>query len=202
MRARTHMRAGTCTHKHTKLSIKGETKLKIQVGLKMSKNEQIIFSSACSVWLFCQYLYEWKYFFFFFCFRFELHRAWPCWFALYRCGAGKGCLVACLIFLPHNPALFMTSLIQTAGHESNAWCHVLNTCRHQVFLPSWSAVILKVTVICWLEESHTPGEPRRHCSHLYMQLFSRVTGIACFPGKRACSPSSEQSMVVVVLVTT
>ena len=66
MRARTHMRAGTCTHKHTKLSIKGETKLKIQVGLKMSKNEQIIFSSACSVWLFCQYLYEWKYFFFFF----------------------------------------------------------------------------------------------------------------------------------------
>ena len=54
----TRMHAGTCTHKHTKLSIKGETKLKIQVGLKMSKNEQIIFSSACSVWLFCQYLYE------------------------------------------------------------------------------------------------------------------------------------------------
>ena len=171
--ARTHtrMHAGTCTHKHTKLSIKWEAKLKIQVGLKMSKNEQIIFSSACSVWLFCQYLYEWKYFLFFFfasvwasqVMAMLVHSV-PVW-------SRKG-LSHCMFDIFTTQSVLVHDFTDI---DCWAWKQRLVSCfnyfQTPVFLPTGSAVILKVMVIRWLEQSYTLGEPRRQCSRLYVQFF-------------------------------
>ena len=56
-----------------------------------------------------------------------------------------------------------------------AWKQRLVSCfnyfQTPVFLPTGSAVILKVMVIRWLEQSYTLGEPRCQCSHLYVQFF-------------------------------
>ena len=56
----------------------------------------------------------------FFCFQFEF-LARPCWFDLYQWREEKGWLMTCLILLLNMPALFMTSLIQTAGHKMAAF---------------------------------------------------------------------------------
>ena len=58
-----------------------------------------------------------SFFFFFFFFEFELHSVQPWWFALYKWRAEKGWLVTYLTRLPHIPASFMTSLIQSSRHK-------------------------------------------------------------------------------------
>ena len=52
-----------------------------------------------------------------FCFEFEPRWEQPCWFALHLWRVEKCWLMTDLILLPRLPALFMTSPIQTAGHE-------------------------------------------------------------------------------------
>ena len=67
------------------------------------------------IWFFGQYLYKRSHF----CFKFELLRVEPCWFPVYwwREKAGSWRV---WYYLPHALALFVTSLIQTAGHHTGS----------------------------------------------------------------------------------
>ena len=60
-----------------------------------------------------------------FCFQFGFLQAQPCYLALYRWRAEKGCLVTYLIHLKQMLAPLMTSLLQTAGHKMAALTVVL-----------------------------------------------------------------------------
>lgn len=75
--------------------------------------------NICITWFICHYLYS-KQKKYFFCFEVELLMAHGCWFALYQPRAEKGRHMTYLILLPHIPAVFMTSLIQTSGHIMTA----------------------------------------------------------------------------------
>ena len=54
-----------------------------------------------------------------------------------------------LVLLPHIPAVFMTSLIQTAGHKMAAFSHVFMTFKHQ-FLTNRTRNIVKESDVPFL----------------------------------------------------
>ena len=84
-----------------------------------------IFPSACSTWLYCEYL----------CIRSTfLLQIWTPQGALFSrfifLQSRKGWLMTYLILLPHMLTLFVMSLIQTAGHKMSVVCKLIQPDLH------------------------------------------------------------------------
>ena len=108
-----------------------------------------ILSSACFIWLICQYSYKRT----FFCLEFELPRVQPCWFTLYQGRAEKSCLVMYLILLPHMPAFFFY------GSNTDYWAK--DGDNHGCVLVTLSVIFLITNLMrnpmknCYMSLSHS-----------------------------------------------